>query len=255
MHRSSALPRAIRSLPATVLIGLLLFGATCPATASHEDDGAYDQPVLFEWTTTEIDILITSPVDPKSTDRELEVLMASTEVWRDGVEAYGASWLQEALTIRIYAPADDPIPPAGFDDPEIIVTSAEQLNRYSGASAPLDYVVGQSTPANVCVTSTTQYEGWIYGDPIDPTEILGEERPEGSLFNVNAHEVGHCLGLGHVAHPARDIMDDGGPADASECPSNLNIEGLESAFATAAGEPGGGETVTMPVSGYQQIAC
>jgi hypothetical protein len=101
---------------------------------------------------------------------------------------------------------------------------------------------------------------------VDNSKIFLTSFTYEDMYNVSAHEFGHCLGLDHTDGSPADqvILHDviyavyqdppGAAGNHKHCMSNLNVAGLERVFGALFGQPSGG-TATMASTSYQKIAC
>lgn len=219
------------SLSAGAALLLALAAPLTPPAAATHDDGAYDEPVNFEWHTFDIDVLV--HLDPAGYAPTFESATRDMlEHWQAAIDHFGAPWLREGLNLRVYVPGRDVAPPAGFDVPDIVVTNVPGYVAVSAGAAPR------------CVATSTAF----YHDYDE-------------VWRVIAHEFGHCLGLDHVGdgvtsstyHPGVDVMSYG-PDEDLGCVSNLNIRTMERSFGALAGQPHGG-TATVPIAEYAQLDC
>lgn len=233
-------------------LALLLLVAPL-AIASHAIDNTYDQPVWFQWSETRLDVVIVPPehgqvynaggvlggagaseLNPYASSY-LAAIEAGVANWQKAINTYAPTWLKGGIQISVYVLGRDAVPPG--TDAEIIITTDQSKA----------VILGMAVSTNPCIVDNSKFfvTSFTYND----------------MYNINAHEYGHCLGLDHIldGHPTNDIMNGaypytpGGPAP-KNCVSNLNVRGLEGVFARALGQPvtSWGKAGTVGVGQYQQ---
>jgi PKD repeat protein len=222
---------------------------------------------LLDPDTASMDIVIAPAPGPLPL-RDISLLRQSVEMWRDGIrdmaEATGRGWLADGLQIRSYVAGVDTAEPgysAAMWDPEILILTANGLpDSYVGlgTDSPVEFCHGVPNP----VPSGSQVAGLPgfddhHGDGVGTIQfacagsggrvcvvanalplLLPNRANAVDGYDLNSHELGHCLGLGHVgdasdfaalAYPLDDIMsyevDPWSPAYAL-CVSNLDVKTL-----------------------------
>ncbi len=220
-----------------------------PASASH-DDGSYDIPVWFEWGESTLDVLIVPPAhgqivngngalnggDPSEAtpfNSYLAAIEDSIAEWDKAVDMFGPGWLQSGLVTNVYVIGRDQVPDSALRDPEIVVISDETKGP----------ILGVAFSTRPCIVDNSKFfvTSFTYED----------------MYNVSAHEYGHCLGLDHVvdAHPAHDVMAGtyadpvGAKGTHLHCVSNLDVKGLEAAFGKLFSQPAP-SVASLPVAQY-----
>lgn len=196
-NRPAMLGIAVASL---LGMGLVPFAPT--VAAGHE----YVQPVWFNWSHKDLDVLVVAPNDPLVGD----AIQEAFDAWDAGIQ-YWSPTLHSQLSIRYYWPGKDVAPPPNFRPDIVVAPQGFFAVKLAGTL---------NTPP--CYAFAPMMAGW------------------GTLYSVTSHEFGHCLGLDHVFNhgveysPAKDIMGNGAVSGGA-CPSNLNVQVLERVFGNAAG--------------------
>jgi PKD repeat protein len=214
-----------------------------------------------------VDILIAPPAGPLPL-RDISLLRQSVQMWKDGIhdmaQATGRSWLADGLDIHAYVVGVDTAEPgyeAALYDPDIVILTTDVLAvGYAGigTDAPIDFCHGLPNPVptssqvaalpgfddhhgrgvgamsfgcgdtggRVCVVANNAFL-------FLPDDGVGRD-----FYDLNSHELGHCLGVGHVgdasdfgakAYPRDDIMsyqNDGWDPPYALCVSNLDVKTL-----------------------------
>jgi len=243
-----------------ILLCAAVLLAAVPARASH-DDGRYDQPSFgVPWDTARLQILIvppthgqllnangalagmqTSELDPLR-NSYLAAIEDSIDTWRDAIRAYAPTWLRRNVRLDDYVVGRDEIPDSAQRDPEIVINTT----LHQGTSLGLT-VQGPLAGVRCTISNARMFiESFTYAD----------------MFSVNAHEVGHCLGLDHIGgdHPRHDVMasiyphEPGSAGTHLHCPSNLNVRGIKRSFAALFGKPAR-DSVSIPADRYTRLRC
>jgi hypothetical protein len=237
--------------------------AATSAAASHGDDGTYDQPVLFVWAETDIDIVIVPPshgqvangngilpqgvssVDPCA-NVYMDAIRDSLQGWKTGINTFGSNDLQNHVSLNIYEVQCNghPDPPTSvLKDPEVVVVTDETTGPVLGTAIHPLY--------DTCIVDNSKFfvTSFNYAD----------------MHDINVQESGHCLGLEHPkpdpnSHPAHDAMDgtyddtvgSSNAASHLHCVSNLNVAGLENVWSWAWNERAG-QTAELDTDKYDVI--
>lgn len=210
----------------------MVASAFLPVASATDSDGTYDQPILFEREPDPVNIVIVppersevlngngpqGPVTPCSNTYMEAIRDALSDLDR-AVETFGSKELQNVFALNTYEVGCNTSSPS-FSDVDIVVATDQTKTVILGVAV---------FPTNdTCVADSSKafIADFNYGD----------------MYSVIAQEVGHCLGLAHVGgnHPAEDALDGTyedtvGVSDSQSdvnCPSNLNVEGLEKVYQT-----------------------
>lgn len=237
-------------------------------------DSNYHEYILYNVDTPNVDVLIVPPASPFAT-RDIVTIEKSVDAWKAGIAASGGA-LATGLKINRYTLGKDVPPQAALTDPEIIIVSAEY-------NPVLLFGIGLQLPVGIC----TQRGGVAHTFPThehDGAKLYRAECKQGGMtcvvvntnfllggarrmFDLNSHEFGHCLGIGHVGDaldfdaktfPAKDIMSYQYNANQVHCVSNLNTNALKAVYATLLGQTGqvnAGGYIQMTTSTYTQVTC
>jgi hypothetical protein len=252
--------------------------AICTTSSGCEFwDNDYHEYILYEVDTAKVDILIVPPVSPFAT-RDIVTIEKSVQAWEDGIQALAQPWFASGLQINHYTLGLDVPPADALSDPEIIIVSAEY-------NPVLLLGIGLQTPFSVCAQRGGEV-GERSGHAHEGTSFYHTKCAVGGrtcvvlntsflfggknwMYDLNSHELGHCLGIGHVGDaldfdaktvPLRDIMSYQFTPSQVHCVSTLNVRSLEGVFAEILGQPSSaalhpGQYKHMPVSQYAQVAC
>ena len=166
----------------------------------------------------------------------------SIDQWKGGIQAFAPAWLQ-GLQITVHVEGcDGPVPPFQLTNVQILIVTDQSKGP----------VLGLAVSSRPCLVDNSRMflQSFTYED----------------MYNVNGQEYGHCLGLDHAygipndSVIRHDVMyatysDNVGEAGTHlHCMSNLNVKGLELAYAPVFGQPEG-ERATMDPALYRRIAC
>lgn len=180
--------------------------------------------------------------------------------------------------MNLYVLGEETPPEAALRDPEIIVLAAEY-------NPVLLFGIGYQDDAGICrdrgglvtsaephshhgmrITSVECEEGGHTCVALNTNFLLGGPN---RLYDLVAHEFGHCLGGGHVGDaldfsaktvPLADIMSYQYNATQVHCVSTLNVRVLEGVYAPLLGRPEAewltaGTHRAMPPGEYDQVSC
>jgi hypothetical protein len=239
---------------------------SCPVDTTPDfTDSCYHEYLLYDVDQPEIDILILPSASPYAL-RDSIILEQSIQAWDDGINNLGPSWLASGLNLHWYSVGLDPIPDEALWDPEIIVIPAEfnpVLLAGIGLMAPLYWCHNIPSPFSLgslpditALPGFHQHEGSVWGMFYSQCNDGGftcfvvntnflwtpDAANRRDMYDLNSHELGHCLGIGHVgdaldfkasAYPKDDIMSyasDGHDPLHVLCVSTLNILALEHTY-------------------------
>lgn len=287
--------QSARSLSALLALALLVPFTVVQAaepldTVPPFTDANYHEYLLNNVDQPEVDVLILPPATPY-TMRDIQVLKQGIESWETGINALAPSWLANGLNIHPYTVGMDYIPTEVLADPEIIVVSAEvnpvllfgiglasPIYSCHGIAAPLsnqweDIPGFHQHPDSMWGTFRAEcanggYTCFVVNTNFLSTPTAGNRR---DMYDLNDHEVGHCLGIGHVGdaldfsattYPVNDIMsyetDRLDPLRVL-CVSSLNILALEATYGHLLGRGGSGNSaggyVHMDPADYTEHVC
>jgi hypothetical protein len=240
-------------------------------------DEQHHEYILYEVDTSSIDVLVYPPATPFAALGDIDVVAGAVEAWDAGIDALGPAWLASGVDVRTYVVGVDLIPPEALADPEIHVVTAE-FNPFVlfgiGLQVPIGVCAQQGGPAStvfehshgdVSAVRAVQCEtGGLECVALNTNFLLGGAN---QLYDLVAHEVGHCLGIGHVGDaldfsaktvPLSDIMSYANDPDQVHCVSTLNIRAFEAVYAPLLGQPGGQPADTyvhQAASAYDQVSC
>lgn len=242
----------------------------CSDTTPDFTDSCYHEYLLYNMDQPEVDVLILPSSSPYVL-RDLVLMEQSIQNWDDGINDLAPTWLASALNIHYYTVGFDIIPVDALWDPEVIVIPAEfnpvllagiglepwqQLFAKTpchGKEPPLLI----KTPADIMgavqgITENSafhEHEGADWGMLMTECNAGGttcfvintnflwlpDVENRANMYDLNSHEFGHCLGIGHVgdaldfsasSYPPNDIMSY--ELDSTvKCVSTLNIRALE----------------------------
>lgn len=232
------------------------------AAASH-DSGYFNQPVWFEWSEAELDVLIVPPnhgqiynnngvlngLDPNELNplasSYLRAVERSVADWDRAIAEFGPEWLTTGLVTNVYVVGRDQIPDAVLGDPEVVIVTDEEKGP----------ILGVAFNTRPCLVDNSKFF----------TRSMNYE----DMFNINAQEYGHCLGLSHVPGDARGTAANGyrdgdmhDPMNGSyphtpglagtelHCISNLNVAGIEEVFREELTPYAGRAVARIPVADY-----
>lgn len=262
-----------------------------PETADEEDpqfceseegcafwDEDYHEYVLYNVDTARIDVIVVPSASADATS-DTPLLKAAVDAWAEGAQALGAEWFTSNFSITTYLAGTDEIPAEAREDPEIIVLAAEynpvllfgiglEPKQFScmalGESTIREYPVHAHHGMRIYASDCTGIGFVCFA--VNTNFLLGSGV---YLQDLVAHEVGHCLGGGHVGDaldfkakrvPVQDVMSYQHDEEQIHCVSTLNIRVLEALYAPVIGaeveQPvSAGDYYTMPRADYDHVPC
>ena len=252
--------------------------ATCPVDTTPDfTDNCHHEYLLYNVDQPNVDVLILPSSSPYAL-RDSIILEQSVKVWDDGINSLGPAWLASGLNLHWYSVGLDHVPTAALWDPEVVIIPAE-------FDPAVLFGIGLQSPASWChgvpppplTTSFADLPQAIRSAPgfhshdggqsgmlmsqcanggsicfVLDTNFLStpDAANRRDMFDLNSHELGHCLGIGHVgdaldftatSYPWDDIMsyeNDGHDAGHVLCVSNLNILALQQTYGNLLGQAG-----------------
>jgi hypothetical protein len=184
------------------------------------------------------------------------------------------AWLANGLNIHSYTLGFDTPPQSALTDPEIVVVAATY-------NPVLLFGIGEQVPLSICraqggamIGTQHIHDGWVLeqsscADGGAQCVALNTNFLTGTtveMYDLVAHEFGHCLGVGHVGDagdfdaktvPMNDIMSYQHSSHV-HCVSSLNILALQGVYADILGQPGQLQPfdyVTQSPGSYSQTSC
>ncbi|HVL86502.1 MAG TPA: hypothetical protein VM681_00635 [Candidatus Thermoplasmatota archaeon] len=290
-------------------VALAALLAAGPLAAANFDDDLYHEVILFYWDTHVLDVLIVPPAAAdvlprlhaieKSIDAwedgilqlgapwlasnleihrytvgvdvptvaavaDPEIVVLSAEYNPVLLLGIGVSWdylacqgidpLLQALSAASAAsspPADGPLAGAARAAP----TLPPDWHQHPGSGWAMKVTTCRDATENICFVLNTNFA----------VNEFGQHR----MFDLNAHEFGHCLGIGHTGDagdfrsttfPWYDIMSYKFTPDQVHCVSTLNVRSVEGTFARTLGRPPSEwkvyrDYVHMHPNEYDQVDC
>ncbi len=209
---------------------------------------------LYDVDTPKVDVIIVPPASPEA-QRDIVTLRMAAQQWSDGIEELGEPWFTEAFEMNVYVLGEDDIPDEARDDPEIVVLAAEfNPTLLFGIGLEPFHFFNQESPCRSIDEEVLRYADHAHhGMSIKAAEC---EQGGFTCFAINtnfawptgdahtmhdlvAHEIGHCLGPGHVGDaldfsanraPIEDIMSYTPIEDQVHCVSTLNVRVMEGIY-------------------------
>lgn len=255
---------ALRAPLAIFFVSLLLAsGALMPTAVAQE---TYYQPVVatssFRPVSMDYDVLIVPPahgqiingngplngMNPDElnafSSSYIQAIEDAIDTWREAIDHFGSEAINQELEFNVYVVGRDVIPPTVLFSPDVVYT----VHEFSSV------VLGFAFRGFMLVDGPCWASNAAFGS-------FGPSFTYEDMYNVAAHEFGHCLGLSHVSSTDEDMMyasyryTIGASDNPLYCVSNLNVKGVESAFQHLWTGDWGPNFVSVPAEEYAHHPC
>jgi hypothetical protein len=272
----------MRPLLVALVLVLAAFVSLAPASTGEQCgsssgcefwDNDYHEYILHAWDTAQLNVLIVPPATPNGAV-SLDAIEKSIDAWETAIQAEADPWLANEFEIERYTLGRDTVPPEVLADWEILVVSAEYnpylllgIGLHIPGMACTDLPGGHSHDQSSWTVMAEQCDrGGIRCMVVNTNFLNGGKR---RMYDLNSHEFGHCLGIGHVGDaldfdaktfPEDDIMSYQYDPSHVHCVSSLNMQGIHGVYAEVLGRPSStwldsGDYTQMATSSYSQVSC
>lgn len=229
-------------------------------------DEDFHEYVVYDLDTAVIDVVIIPSAGPDAV--EASASRMSVQAWEDGIRAYAAPWFNASFEMNVYMVGQDVPSLDAVQDPEVVVMSSGLFGILGIGAEPKQMgclILSEGGETRF------QYPEHRHGDVlVQASDCTGTGftcfalNAGGSdlngLYDLIAHEVGHCLGAGHVGDaldfrarfaPVEDIMSYQSNATQVHCVSTMNVRVLEGVYAHLLDQP---EETWLPRNSYYAMS-
>lgn len=237
-------------------------------------DEDFHEYVLYDLDTPVIDVVILPSAGPDAVDAAAS--RTSVQAWEDGIRAYAAPWFNASFEMNVYMVGKDVPTLDAVQDPEVVVLSTGARGVLGIGAEPKQMACTVIGGGEARFTYPEHRHGDVLVQAADCTgtgftcfAINAGSTDTMDLYDLIAHEVGHCLGAGHVGDaldfraryaPVEDIMSYQSNATQVHCVSTMNVRVLEGVYAHLLDQP---EATWLPRDSYyamspldyQQVPC
>lgn len=238
-------------------------------------DGNYHEYILYNVDTYKVDVLIAPAASPFVLS-DVTYIRKAIDGWENGIMAMGPPWLTSKFQMNTYTLGVDVPSTDALTDPEILVITSEH-------DPVLLFGIGLQTPLGICRATGPSHvhegggarfmavqaqctQGGLTCIALNTNFLFGGAY---QLYDLVAHEVGHCLGVGHVGDagdfdaktvPMQDIMSYQQTPGQVHCVSSLNMLAIQAVYANPsvlnqAGYLAPGSYVQQAPTAYTRWAC
>lgn len=248
------------------LAAIVLFASVLAIPGASQAAPKYRQPVWFTWNKAHLRTVVVPPNHGQIVNgngvlagmdaRELHPLensyvratMASIADWQKAIKKWAPTWFRNRFRNDVYLLGRDDVPPGVIQAADIIVVA--DMNKAFALGVAVRF-------GGRCI--------------VDNSRMFITSFTDADMYNINAQEYGHCLGLAHVNEasppnvnnetirhdPMNGIYADspGSAGTHLHCISSLNVKGLEEVFRATMGKGTGDPNGVILRSDYKQTNC